>query len=129
MEFPIVLSLEWIGNNADYERKYMLAWDWMRLYRRYDVAKSHKPWVACLYIKQGKMQRDFLQGRKDYSQANASGSRGIYLRFVLYPGKIYEVFSAISCTRTERFYARVSNRSIERIDTHEVIACLKNQLA
>ena len=127
--FPVVISLEWIGSNIDYARRYIPAWNKTKMYKRHTTYKgiqSRKPWVARVFISHGRMQRDFLKGQKDYSQSNASGSRGIFLRFVLYPGEIYEIFSNISYARTERFFARISGRSIERINEHEVSACLKN---
>jgi hypothetical protein len=38
-----------------------------------------------------KYQRRFLKSKKDYSQSNRIGSRGVFLYFLLDSGRVYEV--------------------------------------
>lgn len=49
-------------------------------------------WVAEItgYDPKYKYARTFLKPKKDYSQANSKGSRGVFLYFLLESGKIYE---------------------------------------
>lgn len=68
-----------------------------------------RPWVAeitGLHRIRG-LERSFLNGMRDYRDANSSGSRGVYLTFVLYEGRIYEVQEVLSWSRKRRYLCRV----------------------
>jgi hypothetical protein len=50
-------------------------------------------WVAEIKGTGGKygIEREFMMAKKDYSQANSVGSRGIYAEYYLETGRYYEV--------------------------------------
>src|SRR5690606_3140634 len=50
-----------------------------------------RPWVDELVASSGEIRRVRLVGYKDYSEANAVGSRGIYYYYHLREGRVYEI--------------------------------------
>jgi hypothetical protein len=52
------------------------------------------PWLAEIigHDEQYGLRRVFLQGRRDYTEATNSGSRGIWYRWVLSPDRVYEAY-------------------------------------
>jgi hypothetical protein len=69
--------------------------------------------------------REFLRGQKDYSRANGTGSRGVYVYYPLRPG-IYEVHKRLNWRKTRRYFIRVEGTEITEISREEVLACLTN---
>ncbi|MFA7121499.1 MAG: hypothetical protein WC277_08445 [Bacilli bacterium] len=70
--------------------------------------------------------RRFLRGDYDYSHANAKGTRGIFVWFLLESGRVYDVKSPFSWSRTERYFCRVtSDGDIEKISQEDVEAWLE----
>ena len=69
------------------------------------------PWVAEIDGKHPKYrwERRFLDGRKDYSEANSIVSRGVYLYYILAPGHIYEVNDLVSWQSRQRYFCRVDD--------------------
>lgn len=74
-----------------------------------------------------KFKRSFLTGKKDYSEANSSGSRGVYVWYTLESGKIYEVFRPTSWKSRERFFCTVNDETgkIITLEKEEVLEWLK----
>lgn len=71
------------------------------------------------------LDRRFLRGKKDYRFANSTGSRGVYLYFILESGRIYEVSSPQSWHRDDRYFCHVTDAGdIERITREDVDAWL-----
>jgi hypothetical protein len=62
-----------------------------------------------------KYKRDFLRYKKDYSQANSKGSRGVRAIYMLDEGKVYDVKDW-----KERYFCAVKDWEIHRIDESEV---------
>ena len=75
-----------------------------------------------------KFERRFLKPNRDYSQANRTGSRGVYDYFNLDEGKIYDIKSPQSWKSVDRYYCRIEGGRIVRMDEDEVYRCLKNRL-
>lgn len=68
-----------------------------------------------------KYERKFLKPKKDYRKSNSTGSRGIYLWYILDADQVYEIKRPISCKRFERFFFTVTNDgSIKKITEDEV---------
>lgn len=88
--------------------------------RNYWVAQisgTHPKW---------KYERQFLRPKKDYRKSNSTGSRGIYLWYILDAGNVYEVKRPISRKRFERFFCTITNAGeIEKITEDEVNEWLK----
>ena len=85
-----------------------------------------RSWVARItgLNNQYGFERDFIKGQKDYSTANGTGSRGIYLYYFLEPG-FYEISDRRSWSNTKRYFARVVNETtIIELSREEVIRCL-----
>lgn len=88
------------------------------------------PWVARLtgLDSQNRIQREFLRGQKDWSGANGSGSRGIWLYYFLEPG-LYEINERTSWHKSHRYFARVvDHQRIDEISREEVIRCLTKDI-
>lgn|SRR4030067_966599 len=108
------LKIEAIGDNTDQE---------LRFYRNLtnslvpglgdltfgEVKKGY--WVAEIvgHDPKYKYQRIFLKGKKDYKKANSTGSRGIYLYYLLESGHVYEVLKPVSWKNSSRFFCIVTD--------------------
>src|SRR5690606_23131495 len=79
-----------------------------------------KPWVARLDGLDHKygFRRTFLEGQKDYRDANSGGSRGVYVYYALRPG-IYEVNERVTWKRVRRYFIRVVGSEIHEISKDE----------
>lgn len=86
--------------------------------------KPRRPWVACITDAHPKwgVERDFLRGQKDYSQANSKGSRGVYLFYILRPGEIYEVNALTSWSSSDRYFCRVEGEKLVRMTLDDAAA-------
>lgn len=122
-----VLEIELVGDNIVQE---------MRLWRRLGddlmpgigtmIFGKYPPsgWVAEIsgFDERYKYKRNFLRCKKDYSRANSKGSRGVYAEYILDEGKIYEVKN-----RKKRYFCKVVDWKIVKIDESEVIEWLKSR--
>ncbi len=86
---------------------------------------GQRAWVARLagYDLVYGFRREFMRGQVDYSEANSTGSRGIFEYFPLPPG-IYEVNEPMSWKYCRRYFCRVEGETIVEIDRLEVERCL-----
>ncbi len=84
-------------------------------------------WCAEVSLDGYKIDRDFLKPKKDYSEANGVGSRGVYAYFYLDEGKIYEVYERTSWKSSERYFCKVKNGEVVKITEQEATRCLKNR--
>jgi hypothetical protein len=72
---------------------------------------SSRAWVAELYRDiHGDLRYSLLTGKRNYSQANRDGSRGVMVWYVLEEDKLYLVHSPRSWTRNDVYYATVTPR-------------------
>lgn len=74
-----------------------------------------------------KFERKFLKGNRSYVNANRVGSRGVFDYFNLENGKLYEVSSPVSWKNIDRYFCRIENDELIRMDSDEVLKCLKNR--
>ena len=86
-------------------------------------------WVARLLSYDGYLnfEREFTKGQRDYTDANGTGSRGIFIYYPLTPG-IYEVHSRPTWQRTRRYFCRVTGTQITEISKEEAIKCLPKKV-
>lgn len=69
--------------------------------------------------------RTFLPFKRDYSQSNSKGTRGIQAVYILESGKVYELKEAVSWKNSDRYFARVTEQgTLARISKEEVDAWL-----
>jgi len=120
-----ILKLEAIGDDIHAYKK---------LIRRGDIEPDNirripavkqmrsKAWVARItgLDREFRFQREFLRGQRDYSGANAIGSRGVYIYYALTDG-VYEVNAPLSWTRTDRYFMRVEGTQMTRMTLEEVM--------
>lgn len=109
-----------------------MAWDEAReinLYTTADISLEvigtmNKPWIAIIRGKDDKYgyNREFLNGIRDYSNANSKKTRGVMVNYTLESGYIYEINSPESWNRTDRYFAKVVNGEIVRLDANEIAA-------
>lgn len=85
------------------------------------ILDHRQPWVARIrgLCPRHGYDREFLTPRRDYSESNASGSRGIYLYFLL-PEGIYEVHELLNWTKTRRYFVRSEAGEVAEISADEV---------
>lgn len=84
-----------------------------------------RPWVARLtgLCPRYEFRREFLRPRKDYSEANSVGSRGVYLYYWLDPG-VYEVNQRRCWRAWDRYFIQAEAGQWRRISRQDVIASL-----
>lgn len=85
-----------------------------------------KPWVAKIVGTDPKfgLARQFVKGEKCYLEANAVGSRGVFMHYELDDG-IYDVYDLVSWSRSRRYFLRVTEESAIEIEREEVVLCAK----
>lgn len=106
------ISLEWIGADSPIPA--------MRSLR--------KPWVAeIIDLSRRGIQRHFVEARIDYLRANAGGSRGVYLHWML-PAGLYEVRSFESWRREARYFVSSHDGEITKITRAELETSLRGAL-
>jgi len=66
------------------------------------------------------LARVFLKGLRDYREANKQGSRGVYLTFVLYPGKLYEVHELLTWHTQRRYFCEVKDAEVVEVSVEDV---------
>lgn len=128
-----VVKLEAIGDNhVSYLRHFLKAKPSLFGRRELDAirfgTKKHVPWIAKIIgvRPDGFLRREFVDGQRDYSQANSVGSRGIYLYYALRPG-LYEINSPETWKRVRRYFVRVvDEKTLEEISREELIECFKS---
>lgn len=78
---------------------------------------------------QYRFARTFLRGKKDYSESNSIGSRGVKVWYIVESGKVYEAKSRVTWTRARRHFFRVNEATgdIEDLTEEEVLAWLKQR--
>lgn len=123
-----VLRLELIGDDYFYAKRHN-TWSFdkiLRYMRRLGSDKSPS-WTARITGIDDKSQpvREYLQGQRDYSEANSTGSRGIFVYYALPPG-IYEVSDRYHWRKVRHYFCRVEGTEIIEISKDEVIECLKS---
>lgn len=109
------MKIEAIGDNYAYHLQQFNRRRHLPLTKReiqaYQLGGPHlRPWVARItgVTPDGKLERVFMDGQKDYSLANSSGSRGIYFYYFLEPG-LYEINERKTWKRAERYFAWIVN--------------------
>lgn len=122
-----VLRIELIGDDFHYYKRTKTKspdqlW---QMAKRFGFNET-RPWVAKITGLDDRFgfKREFQRGTRDYSQANSTGSRGIFCYYPLKPG-LYEINERLSWKRTKRWFARVEDCKITEITKEEVIQCLK----
>ena len=75
-----------------------------------------------------KYDREFLRSKKDYTNTNSNGSRGIFAWYVLESGKCYEIKAQTSWRNIDRYFAKVDETGdIVKVDEDEVLEWLKSR--
>jgi len=95
-------------------------------FMRYTYGPPWRPWVARIVgvDDTGRIQREFLRGKKDFSAALGMGARGVYYYYHLRPGHVYEVRELMSWTKDRRYFCRVENGAIIEMSREEALSCL-----
>lgn len=99
------------------------SWGWEKQFqymRRLGPDKSPS-WVAGLLPG---MRREYLHGTRDYSRANATGSRGIFEYHPLGNG-VYEVNSRYALNRVKHYFILVEGETITEISREEAAQWLE----
>lgn len=76
----------------------------------------------------GRIERRFVKGMKTYAEANSTGSRGVYLYFVLSEGPLYEIFDRPGWGKTRRRFARVIDGALHDVSTEDALQWVSNGL-
>jgi hypothetical protein len=74
-------------------------------------AVCKRPWVAD--VTTGK--RVFVKGQTHYENANADGTKGVVVKFVLWPNRIYEVCEPNPPGPPDRYRCQVHGGKVVRI--------------
>jgi len=130
-----VIKLEAIGDNhVAYLRQFLKAKPPQFGRRELDAirfgTRKHVPWIAeIIGIRpDGKLRRQFVDGQRDYSNANSVGSRGIYLYYALRPG-LYEINSPEAWKRVRRYFLKViDDKQAEEMSMEELRECFRSDI-
>lgn len=124
-----ILALECIGDDTNGHA--WLRHQAMRQLMGEDVAAfmrlpTRRPWVAHLTGLSARygFARAFVPGKKDFSQANSLGSRGVYAHYILEEGLLYEVHALLSWKRSEHYYCQIRLGAPFRLTKEVIIQCL-----
>jgi hypothetical protein len=120
-----VLSLEFIGETYHAHKRDGSRPDLIARYGQLLGRDTSRPWVAKLsgIDAGGSFHREFVRAQIDYSRANKTGSRGVYLYYPLQDG-LYEVNKRESWTKVRRYFIRVEDTRIEEIEREEIMQWL-----
>jgi hypothetical protein len=72
-------------------------------------------------------KRSFISPRRDYTESNSKGSRGVYASYFLEYGKLYEISSPRSWKNTDRYFCTGDDTG-KHLTKEEAIEWLKNHL-
>lgn len=119
-----VLKLEAIGDDiCEQTRAYKNICKSFGCDSRFEEGDHRCPWVAKIIglYASGKFQREFIRPKKDYSESNSKGSRGIFFWYTLESGNYYDINELTSWKNSERYYCSVNNDGdITRVDENEI---------
>lgn len=114
------LRLEWIGAEEGRRLSSTMLWGGPPL---------RKPWVAELtgFYASGKPIRRFVDSHTDYRSANAKGSRGVFLTFILETDRLYHVHECISWRRSNDYLCAITEQgNIVELTNSQGVEWLKN---
>jgi hypothetical protein len=120
-----VIQLELIADDYFWHVRHK-SWSFdkqLRYMRRLGHDKSPS-WVARLHPG---MKREYLHGVRDYSRANATGSRGIFELFVLRDG-VYEINDRYHWNKVHHYYALAEGETITEIGREEAAQWLEAKI-
>jgi hypothetical protein len=88
-----------------------------------------KAWVARITGRDPKhgLAREFLVGKRDYSDASDDGSRGVVRWFECPDGGVYEVNAPMSWTEADRYFARSERGVMVKLTAEEFAQWLEEQ--
>ena len=75
-----------------------------------------------------RFDRQFVNGTRDYSEANSIGSRGVFCYYPLGDG-VYEVNDRYKWGKVRRYFLLVQDGQKREITKEEAIQCLRNAIS
>lgn len=90
-----------------------------------------RPWVARItgLSAEYEYHREFLRAKQDWTQANHSGSRGVFFVYTLTEGEFYQAYRRTSRTREERLFLTVTaDGEVVQVEQEEVDQWLLEEL-
>lgn len=123
-----VLGLEEIGSDAAHRgavasmgrAEGYLADHRIRQAARY--AGRPRAWVARITGRDPRygLAREFVGSKRDFAEANGTGSRGVYRWYELDEGGVYEVNAPLSWKHADRYFCRSERGKVVRMSREEV---------
>lgn len=98
--------------------------DWSTYGRYFNAPKT---WVAEITGRapgRQRYQRTFLDGQRDYTRSNSTGSRGVERWYELREGRVYEASEPLSWKHGRRYYCRAEAGQVVEISESDVEAWL-----
>lgn len=129
-----VLKLEAIGDNHIAYRRHMEKAPKLNRFGRSEIDaykfgnKRRVAWCAEItgVNLDGNLERQFVDGNRDWRDSNSTGSRGIFTYYALRPG-LYEINSPESWSRVRRYFIKViDDVTAVEISKEELLQCLQN---
>lgn len=105
-------NIHWANKNGAMDRDFQ---KWLRQWRRLGSDKSFT-WIKRVLPDNG---REYIQGVRDYSRANYSGSNGIYAYYALKPG-VYEINHRYKINKVRHYFIEVTDDGFTEIDEQEI---------
>lgn len=131
-----MLGLESVGDDAPFRsatraldaisRHALRAGGLHRIHEIQRYAQRPRAWVARITGHDARygVEREFLRPKKDYTEANGTGSRGVYLWYELPASSVYEVNAPLSWKHADRYFCRSERGQVVRMTREAVDAWL-----
>lgn len=135
-----MIGLESIGDDADHRARVRVERGFSRDHlpldrfqgRRSDFGRAMRDsiryedrpraWVARITGRSARfgLERDFLPFKRDYAEANSTGSRGVYKWYEVPEGWVVEVNAPTSWEKADRYFARSQRGKLVRMTREEL---------
>lgn len=93
--------------------------------RRFGIAPRHWCDELIPQCEGAVYRREPLRGKRDYAEANGSGTRGVFVYYTVESGHLYEVSAPLTWKHTDRYYCIVDDAGrIVRLSEEEARAWL-----
>ena len=99
---------------------------WPVLKEHLNFGPKTRAWVAKIKSIRGKwVEREFVNGKKDYRHINSTGTRGLEKHYFLEDG-LYEISEPKSWRNTDRYFAIIKDGGMQKISRGEAEEWLTN---
>jgi hypothetical protein len=98
----------------------------LEIFDAWNTAHSHPSCRQVMAVEAGFLLTKDMPKKRDYAQANDTGTCGVYDFYILEKGSIYKIAKALSREHLEHYYLHYSiEGDLTRVSHKEVLECLR----